>query len=411
MPTPTSKSPKSPLFVLGHQAVFLLTGMVSTLGAQWLKYQGAADSRSFLTVWAIYAGMFLALFTPPSWTLSPTRKQVTLSTLGSWREIKEVMDSMGPISHKAIAATAALDVVGNLILAAGLFLTGSGLYMVIYSSIIVFTALGNRCFLGRRLNLIQWGSVVTISFGLSLTAVGKESESKGSLVFGILTSLIGTWIHSFVYTLNDHFLTNVKPPVSPIAQGVWMGFYATLTTTLFMLLFSIPTLLSMPLLRIDIIAGYILLVLSSLGHSISYFQLVESTGAVATGVLQALRAVGVFGISHMWFCEMDGGQCYTSWKGLATVVVVVGVLGFAGGKSWGSASGAGGWELFGDLGGAEMKKKKVEVPMRVLGGEGGGRETTTTSVLFSSFEGGDVPETVELLVDEGRENGLNLGQP
>jgi hypothetical protein len=64
----------------------------------------------------------------------------------------------------------------------------------------------------------------------------------------------------------------------------------------------------------------------------AYFELVESTGAVATGVLQALRAVCVFGISHVWFCEQDSGQCYNSWKGLATVVVVMGVMAFAAAK-------------------------------------------------------------------------------
>jgi hypothetical protein len=114
-----------------------------------------------------------------------------------------------------------------------------------------------------------------------------------------------------------------------------MGFYASAVTIVLMILFAIPTLLRMPLLQPGVIFGYIILILASLGHSISYFQLVECTGAVATGVLQALRAVGVFGISHVWFCDIDKGQCYTAWKGLATIVVVLGVLAFAAGKALG----------------------------------------------------------------------------
>ena len=85
---------------------------------------------------------------------------------------------------------------------------------------------------------------------------------------------------------------------------------------------------------------YIILVLASLGHrfvyhqfihtySIAYFELIKSTGAVATGVIQALRAVLVFGISHSLFCSVETKQCYTSAKGISTCVVMSGIILFA----------------------------------------------------------------------------------
>ncbi|KAJ3199532.1 hypothetical protein HDU67_002719 [Dinochytrium kinnereticum] len=103
--------------------------------------------------------------------------------------------------------------------------------------------------------------------------------------------------------------------------------------------------MAMNLMRFGVLMMYLFLLLASLGHSLSYFDLVESTGGVATGVIQALRAVGVFGLSHFWFCGTDQAQCFTPWKGVATVVVVTGVVGFAIVKSM--EGGAGGVEMSG----------------------------------------------------------------
>lgn len=46
-------------------------------------------------------------------------------------------------------------------------------------------------------------------------------------------------------------------------------------------------------------------------------------------MIQALRAVGVFLLSHYFYCEMDEAQCFTMEKGLSTAVVMGGVIWFA----------------------------------------------------------------------------------
>lgn len=98
-------------------------------------------------------------------------------------------------------------------------------------------------------------------------------------------------------------------------------------------LFSYDAISKLDLARTDVFSVYVLLLLSSLGHSISYFELLKSTGAVATGIIQGLRAVGVFILSHFLYCDRDAGQCYTYTKGLSTLIVVSGVLGYAWSKS------------------------------------------------------------------------------
>ena len=49
---------------------------------------------------------------------------------------------------------------------------------------------------------------------------------------------------------------------------------------------------------------------------------------VSTGMLQSIRAVLVFGASALLFCDNDEAQCFTPAKGVATVVVAAGVVGY-----------------------------------------------------------------------------------
>ncbi|KAJ3210882.1 hypothetical protein HDU83_002409 [Entophlyctis luteolus] len=349
--------------ILANQALFLATGVVSTLGAQWLKYRGAANSWSFMTSLCQFAGMAAVAFLPP-----PVRAKQDVDFTGdeevstaaapsasaSFVELcKARLARFGPVNIKGAALIAVFEVFGNLVLVAGMFLTGSGLYMVIYSSIVGFTAVFSRLLLpGRHLSFVQWCSVVAICVGLSLTAIGNTGEMRSgykrtfvltlpfkgqhdksevtSLFIGIVINIFGTAVLSLVYVGTDHLLSTGV--ATPYAQSIYVGIFSTLFTILTQIAISIPTLQTLPLLDVDVILAHLVLILSSLGHSVAYFQLVDTTGGVATGVLQGLRAVGVFVLSDLWFCSVDPGQCFSVAKGAAAVIVVCSVVAFAAGK-------------------------------------------------------------------------------
>lgn len=80
-----------------------------------------------------------------------------------------------------------------------------------------------------------------------------------------------------------------------------------------------------------------------------------------------MRAVAVFGISHLWFCDQDAGQCYTTSKGIATVVVVSGVLAFAAAKGGGGhghgGGGGGGGVNRGGVGFVEVEVDDISYEM------------------------------------------------
>ncbi|KAJ3054286.1 hypothetical protein HK097_002168 [Rhizophlyctis rosea] len=325
------------------QLVFLVTGLISTLGAQWLHYRGAAESRSMLPVLATYLGMAAV-------ALLPSDKH-SRSYKPDPNEPKR--------GYLTIFGVSTLDVLGNVILMVGMFYVGSGLYQVIYSSVIVFTALLSKCFLRRTMSWAQWAAIFAITGGLSLTALERpERNTKRSedhtphpetQPIGFILTILGTAIYAIVYILNDHILSTNPTTFPPRKLCVQVGSTSTLLTTLIMLLVSLDTVLAMPLTDSSVIFGYVILILSALFHNLTYFELLEGTGAVATGVLQALRAVMVFGLSHVMFCESDSMQCFTPMKGVATVVVVCGVVGFSVAKASAGKGKAGFEKVKGDL--------------------------------------------------------------
>ncbi|KAJ3145587.1 hypothetical protein HDU86_000864 [Geranomyces michiganensis] len=311
--------PSARTTVLYNQAIFLVTGLFSTLGQQWLHYRGAADSRSMLTILVTYLGM-LAVYVLPD----PQRAIRSRSPTGGAEQKAQKQGSI---------LIAVMDVGGNLILTAGSFIVGSGLYQVIYASIVGITAVMSFAFLGRNLSSMGWICVGVIMIGMSVTALGSAplqgAGSEHNILFGFGLTFFGTCIYAGVYTINDYLLSGSGSRMTPRAQCFWVGFYSTLFTLLVIVLVSIPTLRTMPLSDPGVISMYLALIASSLGHNVTYFQLLESTGAVATGVLQALRAVLVFGLSHLLYCKQDAVQCFMPAKGAATLIVVAGVIGFS----------------------------------------------------------------------------------
>ena len=59
-------------------------------------------------------------------------------------------------------------------------------------------------------------------------------------------------------------------------------------------------------------------------HNLSWFIICDREGSVATGLLQGLKAVLLFGGSSLAFCSRQESQCMTRHKVLATAIVVAG---------------------------------------------------------------------------------------
>lgn len=81
------------------------------------------------------------------------------------------MKEEGPVQHFAIIKLASLDIIASFALTIGFSIIGSGMYQVIYSSIVVWCAIFTWLFMGRALSWIQWIAIIGTSVGLGISSL------------------------------------------------------------------------------------------------------------------------------------------------------------------------------------------------------------------------------------------------
>ncbi len=106
--------------------IFLATGLFKTIGLQWLGYAGAAKSETLIPSLIIYLG--------------------TLAT----RLFTKILKNTRTPPLFSIFFMSLFEVVGHFLTMKGLFIVGSGLYQVVYSSLVVFTAIIGRLWLKKK---------------------------------------------------------------------------------------------------------------------------------------------------------------------------------------------------------------------------------------------------------------------
>ncbi|CAG8755445.1 5929_t:CDS:2, partial [Acaulospora morrowiae] len=375
-----------------HQALFLFTGFYQSIAAQYLYYQGAATGTSLLTNTAQYVGMasvgFLLL---PGWWAKRKRRRVIIegsnelefdlldidhkktrsqndyqlisnvadeetladdaSMLGSTKlsELKEF------INYKFIFAASLLDIIANFTLTIGFFYVGSGMFQVIYSSVVVWCAVLSFLFLGRKLSLLQSLSIIGVFFGLALSALGVSQDSDheapppatstgpallhsfnmSSTMFGMLLTSIATFGYACVYVVTDQLVSIRTPntlPLNPEKACFLVGSGCTGLSLMYITLYTIPNwdkLVTQEMAKkvphasdFIIVLTYLVLIVASFVHNFAYYWLMKRLGNVSTGLLNSIRAIVVFGLSHILFCGIDSGQCFNVWKGWSTIVVI-----------------------------------------------------------------------------------------
>lgn len=74
-----------------------------------------------------------------------------------------------------------------------------------------------------------------------------------------------------------------------------------------------------------LLACYIATVVLALAHNMMYLRLVQSLGAVAVGIVQSMRAVGVFFLASYFFCSQQESQCLNPARLASCAAVAVGV--------------------------------------------------------------------------------------
>jgi len=60
-------------------------------------------------------------------------------------------------------------------------------------------------------------------------------------------------------------------------------------------------------------------------HAITFYSLLQRLGAVTTGVMKGIQTISVFLISHVAFCKYQESQCFTKFRGVSLIIVLIGI--------------------------------------------------------------------------------------
>ncbi|CAG8635621.1 92_t:CDS:2, partial [Scutellospora calospora] len=372
---------ESSIFVIIlYQAMFLFTGFYQTISAQYLYYQGAASGTSLLTNTAQYIGTALVgLLLIPKWWANrkgSRNMEFTMVNIGQIKATEvqkeyqllpsgdaedtfedtlentdsEFSNQKEVVNYNFIVAASLLDVTANFALTIGFFYVGSGMFQVIYSSVVIWCAILSFIFLGRKLLLVQSLCIIGVFIGLALSALGisqneedqhttpppatatgptvLHSFNMSSTMFGMILTSFATFGYACVYVVSDQIFVVRVPnelPPSPERACFLVGSCCSCLSMLYVIFHTIPNWNSLVTEEIakkaehidtfTIIIIYLVLIFASFIHNLAYYQLIKRIGNVSTGLLNSIRAIVVFGLSHTMFCEFDSGQCFNVWKG------------------------------------------------------------------------------------------------
>ncbi|KAI8364003.1 hypothetical protein EDC96DRAFT_511492 [Choanephora cucurbitarum] len=313
------------MYIAFHQVMFLMTGLSTTLGTQWLFYHKAATGDSYLAQLSQYLGMVMVGLLIPILLRNKQKAyqrlnqedddQVAMTTLPSVPEQEPSKYIEGPMPYRSVMKLAVLDVFANFCVTVGFAIVGSGMYQVIYSSVVIWCAILTWFLMNRTLSRVQWVAIFGTSAGLALSSFGDfsvETETGSLLLFGTLMTLGGTFFYSCVYVYSDYIMSQQKPP--PLAARVCFttGIYTSCISCVWIGIYTLPRFsqLIQPTAPLETVIGmYLMVSLSNACHSWNYYELIDRTGSVATGILQGLRAVLIYVISDAWYCSSDPAQC------------------------------------------------------------------------------------------------------
>ncbi|KAG7382110.1 hypothetical protein PHYBOEH_010618 [Phytophthora boehmeriae] len=379
---------------LAVQFVFLFTGVLSTCVAQFVFYQGAGDQKAMLLPLCNYLGMMLVGLLP-AMAQQPAAKQMEeaaredpethvepetlviegetadreLTRRGDNHKETEPSDEseddedssddekkpalglrVTPSSvsfslstvQLCVIVSVVLDFAGCIFSNVGLAMAGSGLYQVVYSSVICWSALMSRFILKKVVSKEEWFGIALVTFGLAFSALGESGSGRDNTIvlMGCFHTLVGAAFYGGNYVTGEYTLKLAERP-HPKELCLKIGTACVAIIAVYQSVIVLPewdTLVTKPIAEANgntnhIILALVVYMVSQLAHGLTYFVMLDSSGAVTTGIMQSLRAVCVFVISSLLYCSQQESQCFDTKRGVATLIVVSGVMFYSWAKS------------------------------------------------------------------------------
>ena len=297
-------------------ALYVLSGVFQPILIEVLNYSGAAEKSTMLFILPSYVAMALA----PLSNRAVFKKKITIL--------------------KYIVGICLTDIASNYLNFTGLINAGSGIYTVLYSSVVVYTAMMSYFVLARNLHIAQWIGIFTMVAGLMLSGIqglagGNMLDPTSDEALGVLQIFAGTLLHSLLYLFSEIVIVNVDEvdQIAPEMLSFCIGIGGVIFFGIWQFIYTIPNYETLVVENIKskngdiliIVSTYIVLTMVNYIHCICFFNILGHFGATTTGVLKGVQTVLVFGLSHIAFCKIQASQCFSNVKLLSLIIVLIGV--------------------------------------------------------------------------------------
>lgn len=314
-----NKAPQGPSTstTLWFVTLYILSGVSQPLLMSLIKVAGLANPTTQIYMLVYYLGPSLLLLTLLGDDVQWPR---------TWVLLKAAAISLFDIAAQGMNYT-------------GASLAGPTIFMIVYSSVAIWTALFSQLLLGRALNGRQWIGVVGVFIGLALAGLDSQ-EIGGDVVKGTTMIFLGSAMHAMTYVMSESIMTRGEELLSPRQTSAVQSVVAAVCLAAWQLVYTWPRfddLIEQPMSKAGTTpsAAMILLggfALANLLHSFAfYFNLKYCPGgSTSVGVMKGLQAVLVFGAASVLFCGHLGGaeMCFSAIKFLSLMTVVGGVTVF-----------------------------------------------------------------------------------
>ncbi len=141
------------------------------------------------------------------------------------------------------------DIVSNAVCFIAMVMAGSGMFQVIYSSILIFVAFQSRLILGTRISRGAWLWIGVVSAGLAIAALapapaatGSTSTAAGSTAPGtgaLLMCVLGVLLYSIQYIVYECALHLPSLKLTGKALCIQVGIYGSIITGLYIALYTV----------------------------------------------------------------------------------------------------------------------------------------------------------------------------
>ncbi|KYQ93759.1 hypothetical protein DLAC_05149 [Tieghemostelium lacteum] len=324
--------------------LFLGSGVLNTLIVQLIFNNISFNTKSMFTNLVIFSGYAFLRYIKEKPAISNTVSALKKKT------------RIPPMKFIVLSI---FDCIASLLTTIGQIAVGSGLFQVLFSSKILFSALLSRFYLGNPLSMKKWFSILFIFFGLCISVINPElfkknlesenqSDDIGSgtpgsgnlnyyFLFGVGSVLTAAFIFSSSHIYSEKMLREYD--VGPFSFASSYGTYSVaiclsyiFTVTLYNykewvwepIHISTNEQITMVLLLISV------LIFTSFARASSVFKVLSKHGSVSLGVLYALQSIIVFTTSALYLCDPDHplkrNQCFTTPKTIGSMIVILGSL-------------------------------------------------------------------------------------